>query len=259
MTIPQYMSFIFAIFFIISVSAHEIIDSALPDHQPPVIESATCPKNVVAGSLFSLYLTITDKSGVQPGNYSYMNVRATTGNSYLACSSTDLTLVNGTITDGTWVLSCIIPLESPNTSYDIEVHILDTAGNQAEFNMHHAFDLTGGSPNDLKPPTIVTLELSTTAVEIGATLQVTVHVKDSESGLRSLTFQAYDSYLTYVIICKGSFTLVSGDNFDGVWSYSCQIPAGTDCDYYEAAAYATDVQNNQSMKTQGFKVIPASS
>ena len=129
------------------------IVNGLPDNKPPVIVSTSYPSDVVAGTKFTVNLTMTDNSGISPGNYSYMNVRPSkdSGSTYLACSTTDLKLQSGTINNGVWSLSCVIPKESPNYSYDCEIHISDTMSNQAELNIPKAFELSGGATPDHIP------------------------------------------------------------------------------------------------------------
>jgi len=230
-----------------------------PDKNPPVIVSATNPESVAAGSMFSVNLTMTDVSGIAIGPYSYMNVRASadSGSTYMACTTTALKLESGTVNDGVWSLSCIIPESSPNYSYDCEIHISDTVGNQAELNIPKAFVLTGGTAPDYIPPKIVKAELSDTELNVGDTLTITAHVTDSQSGVNYLQVYVYDSYFTYLTLCTGKMTQTSGNTADGYWSFDCVIPASADDVNYDASIYAYDNQNNVGFTTLGFKVNPS--
>ena len=93
-------------------------------------------------------------------------------------------------------------------------------------------------------------------MEIGETLTITAHVTDAQSGVSTLNAEVYDSYFTYISLCRGAMTQTSGDASDSYWTFACQIPPGTDDIYYDASIYAFDGQNNQAFTTLGFKVNP---
>jgi hypothetical protein len=198
---------------------------------------------------------MSDESGIATGNYSYMNVRASTSPYFTACTTTELNLLNGSATEGTWSLSCVIPLDAPNLSYDLEIHISDVNSNQVGLNILHAFVLTGGSNPEYVPPKILSIALSDDIVEWGDTLEVQVHAADSQSGVKILKLQAYEPYFTYIVICTTDMTLISGNGADGYWSSSCVIPYGIDQMMYNMDIYAYDEQNNESFKTVSFKVV----
>jgi hypothetical protein len=240
-------------------SSCEFTGTVLPDKQPPVIEGTSYPSSVVAGTTFTIYLTMTDRSGVMTGQYSYMNVRPskTSDSTYLACSTTDLVLQNGTIYDGTWALSCIIPVEAPNYSYDLEIHISDVESNQAELNVANAFMLTGGSEPDHKPPVISQAHYADDVLNWGDTLVIYAHISDAQTGIKSVKFQANDPYSTYIIICSGDMVLTGGNDVSGDYEYSCVIPSGADNTYYLGSIYAYDGQNNVGFTTLSFKVNPS--
>ena len=236
-----------------------VTGTMIPDKQPPVIESTSYPNTAVAGTMFTIYLAITDRSGVMTGQYSYMNVRPSDSSDslYLACSTTDLVLQNGTIYDGTWALSCIIPAEAPNYSYDLEIHISDVESNQAKLDIANAFTLTEGSEPDHKPPVISQAHYADDVLDWGDTLVVYAHISDAQSGIKYVKFQANDPYSTYIIICSGDMVLVGGNGANGDYEYSCIIPSGADNTYYLGSIYAYDGQNNVGFTSLSFKVNPS--
>ena len=233
--------------------------SLRPDISPPVIQDTSYPSSVTAGSTFVIYLTMTDQSGVITGQYSYMNVRPSKSSNsvYLACSTTNLELVNGTIYDGTWSMSCDIPPEAPNYTYDLEIHISDASMNQAQLNIADAVVLSGGANPDHIPPSIRNFLFADDTLDWGDTLEVTARISDAQTGVVSASFQANDPYFTYKIICEGEMHQISGNSADGTWYYSCVIPSNIDYTQYASSIYAYDGQRNTGYATLSFKVTPS--
>ena len=227
----------------------EVVGGVVPDYNPPVITKISYPKDSPAGSEFTVYLSITDESGVADG---YMVVRESEGN-YVGCTAEHIVLDSGSSTDGIFKASCFIPTTAPNGEYYLEIHVNDVQKNPTDLYEYHAFNLYGGAAADHIKPTISSIKLSNTHVHIGETLEVTATIKDGQTGVNHVNLYAMQTY-TSATICKGDMVLISGNSASGVWSFSCVIPAGVEFTVYEAQIYAYDNQNNLGYSTIPFYV-----
>lgn len=220
------------------------------DYDAPVIDSVSCAETLAAGSMLDVYLAIKDASGV--GSNSYVKVHETNGND-VPCSATDFVLDSGTATDGVYRASCLVPAETPNGEYFLEVHVYDTQNNPTEQNVDDAFEVVNGAMPDSTPPAIA-ITYDKNPVYLGDTLHVTASVSDTGSGVRGdVTWNAKESY-SQVSICKGPMTLQSGDYTNGVWAFSCEVSHDVYAGVYEGAVYAYDNQNNQGHSYESFTV-----
>jgi hypothetical protein len=117
--------------------------------------------------------------------------------------------------------------------------------------------LTGGSEPDHKPPVISQAHYADDVLNWGDTLVIYAHISDAQTGIKSVKFEAYDSYFTYITICSGDMVLTGGNDVSGDYEYSCVIPSGADDTYYLGSIYAYDGQNNVGFTTLSFKVNPS--
>jgi len=219
------------------------------DYDAPVIDSISCAETMSAGSMLDVYLAIEDASGV--GSNSYVKVHETDGN-YFPCSATEFVLDSGTATDGVYRASCLVPVDTPNGEYYLEVHVYDTQNNPTEQIVDDAFEVVNGAVPDHTAPAIA-ITYAEDAVYMGETLHVTASVSDAGSGVRNVNFEGKESY-SQTSICKGPMTLQSGDSAVGVWAFSCEVPHGVDSGVYEGDVYAFDNQNNQGKSSKSFTV-----
>jgi hypothetical protein len=221
------------------------------EYNPPVIESVTCSETVTAGSTLSIYLKITDDSGVA-GSTSYVQLHQTNGHVYFA--ATDFVLDSGTTTDGTWVASTVVDSDIPNGQYWFEIHVYDTQNNPAQLNVQDGVEVVGGAEPDHIAPSIADFKYADTTVEWGQTLYLSATISDQQSGIDYVNFAARESY-SQTLCCEGPMTLKNGDKTSGVWEFSCVVPSDIDIAYYEGAIYAYDNQNNEGYTTSSFQVV----
>ena len=180
-----------------------------------------------------------------------MNVHQTDGY-YIPCYAS-LVLESGSITDGVFRASCLVPADSPNGEYWLEVHVYDTQKNPSEENVDHAFEVVGGVAPDHTPPSISDETYADTTLERGQTLQFTASVSDLASGVNYVNFKAYEPYSQYTL-CDGPMHLQSGDKTSGVWAFSCEVPLDCMIASYSGHVYAYDNQNNEGTSSSYFIV-----
>ena len=222
------------------------------EYDAPLIEKVTSTETVTAGTAVDFHLTIVDESGVET-DMSYVNIHQTDGN-VVPCAATNFALYSGTATDGVYKTSCVIPADTPNGEYWLEVHVYDTQRNPADLNVDNAFEVVGGATPDHTPPSVQDIVFTNGTVELGETMSVTVTLSDQESGMDYANFEAREGY-SQELLCRGPMTLQSGDMTSGVWAFSCEVPVDAMIASYSGAIYAFDNQNNQAMSSKSFKVV----
>lgn len=233
----------------------EVTGGPVAEYDAPTISKISNADSVDAGSMLDVYLTVSDASGIET-SMSYVNIHQQNGN-FIPCSADGVVLDSGTATDGVYKASCLLPANTPNGDYWLEVHMYDTQKNPAEQNVNNAFEVVNGATPDHAPPAIADMKYGDDSIERGQTLSVSATVSDQgadQSGINHVNFQARVSY-TQELLCEGPMTLQSGDMVKGVWTFSCAVPTDASVDYYSGNIYAFDNQNNEGMWSKGFSVV----
>jgi hypothetical protein len=230
----------------------DVSGGPVAEYDAPVIEKISCAEVVEAGTMLDVFLTIADASGVDTVT-SYVKVHETDG-SFVPCSSEQFVQESGSPTEGVFRASCLVPADTPNGDYYLEVHVYDTQKNPAQQTVESAFEVVGGAAPDHIAPSITDITYSDSTVEIGQTMSLTASISDLQSGVDYVNFQAREPY-TQELLCDGPMHLQSGDMTAGIWDFSCDVPAGSIIGYYTGAVYAFDNQNNEAMMTSSFSVI----
>mmetsp|Transcript_15689 Transcript_15689/g.26153 ORF Transcript_15689/g.26153 Transcript_15689/m.26153 type:complete len:367 (+) Transcript_15689:114-1214(+) len=222
------------------------------DYDAPAVEKISCAETVSAGAMLDVYLTIADESGVDT-DISYIKAHQTDGN-VVACYSTQFVLDSGTLTDGVFKASCLVPADTPNGEYWLEVHVYDTQKNPAQPRVDDAFEVVDGATPELTPPSITNVQYADDTVERGETLYVSATVSDLESGVSDVSFQARESY-SQGLLCEGPMQLESGDMDNGQWTFSCIVPSDSMIASYTGQVRAYDKQSNTAFVSAYFSVV----
>jgi hypothetical protein len=222
------------------------------EYNPPSIEKVTCADTITAGTMLDIHLTIADESGVN-SDMSYVKVHQIDGY-VVPCSAEDFVLESGSWTDGVFRASCLVPADTPNGDYWLEVHVYDTQKNPAEQHVEDAFTVVNGATPDHIPPSVTNIKYADSTLERGQTLSVTASVSDLDSGVNNVDYQARESY-SQDLLCRGPMVLQSGDTTTGVWAFSCEVPADAMIAYYTGSMYAYDNQDNTGMGSASVQIV----
>merc|ERR1712166_762341 len=243
------------------------------DFQPRVIDYA------VSSTIQVTVHVADDQTGVK-----YLHLGATDGPRGAIFGSlrtdqseggfSDGRLLSGDKFDGTYTFPIKVePFTlAPGTAYNLELHATDVAGNNMcmksadlqaagmPFALHTSGDVADA---DTTAPRLVSLDFQPRVIDyaVSSTIQVTVHIADDQTGVKSLHLRATDgprgaisgSLRTDQI--EWSFAdgrLLSGDKFDGTYTFPIKVEPFTLAPgtAYNVELHATDVAgNNMRMKS----------
>ncbi|MFE4227270.1 peptidase S8/S53 subtilisin kexin sedolisin, partial [Arthrobacter sp. NPDC056886] len=244
---PAVMTFCLAIFTILSLVTAPVSNAA-PDMTGPVmVSSAVTPKslNIATGpATVKVTVRLTDGTGVDTP--ALVVSHDTTGQSQ---GFGEMTLVSGTIRDGTWQQSVTIPRGSATGAWTVKLFpLFDTRGNRSTGFVHLATLNVTGTPSDVTGPVMVSSAVTPKSLNIAtgpATVKVTVRLTDQTGADEPALVVSHDT--TGQSQGFGEMTLVSGTTRDGTWQRSVTIPQGSATGAWTVKLFPlTDTRGNRS-------------
>lgn len=162
------------------------------DPEGPVITDVEVPGVVTAGSSVTFRWRVTDADSVASTGI----VVGWASGIYTPCGfGQSARLESGTVIDGTWVYSCVIPAEAVSSMYSVTVNAQDQLGHWSSVSGYD-FEVAGGS-SDASPPVLDAVEVVGGYGVIGQVLTVRWTLTDA-SGI--------DSAVMWVAGPTGGFT-----------------------------------------------------
>lgn len=153
-------------------------------------------------------------------------------------ASNDSRLVAGTVRDGWWQATIVIPQFAPSGTYGYTVGMYDQMDRWVTADDVHDLVLRVTSIDDTEPPVLQSLSAPEpgTVLDVrteGAGLVVTAHLTDNLSGIESALVCAspVNEYLSSPSCAD--FERVSGTARDGTWSATVPIPQGSLTDQWK--------------------------
>ncbi len=230
------------------------------NYSGPVIDTSTAsitlPTSVVAGDPFVVKFHATSASGPRPtgGGAVECSVSSPDGrmlNLFATDALGTVSLESGTATDGIW--RCNLPAWSPYAppgNYKVQGYFVDVTNTGTGWIDLGTFPVTNTGVIDNQVPTIDTTTVVVaggTTIPDGSTFTFTVHATDMfymNGGVTDTRAPANYPYFpsSNFRCCTVNMTLISGDNWSGVWQGTVTInaltPPGT---YYLYANGANSV------------------
>jgi hypothetical protein len=141
----------------------------------------------------------------------------------------------GTVADGTFKCSVIIPAQGPNGDWTLSVVAFDAAVNRislgttqlAALSLPTRFTVVSSSP-DVTPPTLVDLSVSPLSVDVSngpQVITVDAHLTDAGSGVARFDFNLTAPTGGSLVGCSATAP-ASGTTADGTWHCTVTMPAG---------------------------------
>lgn len=214
------------------------------DATGPVISDVQVPAQVAAGTQVTVTWRVSDPSGVA-GTYLSLGGRQGWAS---WCFGKEARLVSGDDRDGTYSVTCAVPTNVINDTFGIRLGAHDALGNGAWPEADSAgFTTTGGS-DDLDAPVLSDVTFADSA-RPGTALTVTFRLQDETGvGFASLILR---QPVPTVINWGGDLQRISGDERDGTYSLTLEIPDDAALGTYEAWLWFGDPVNNRSVVTIG--------
>lgn len=218
------------------------------DVTPPTISGVTLSTNTAsAGDTITIAVRASDITGVD-------TVRVTVRTPSLSpagwCDKY-APLYSGRSQDGTWRVSCTVPVGASGGAYAVEVVASDTAGNYSPSGVTRAtFDVSGTSDTD--PPVISNGSASPSSGSAGTSFTLSVDISDA-SGVANV----YLSVAGGADISCGAASLSSGTSTNGTWTATCSVGGLVAAGSYSIEVNADDVASNftYSATTVSFTVV----
>ena len=209
---------------------------------PEILTLTTNQPSYAPGDQIVVTMHATDATGIDDAAVSF----SIDGKQNDFCGQ-QMQRVTGTAQDGIWKLSCTVPADVLNGTYEVLPYARDVMNNWTNMNgqnpidLRAHFDLDGGS-DDADGPEILTLTTNQQSYTPGDQIVVTMHATDA-TGID-------DAAVSFSIdgkqndFCGQQMQRVTGTAQDGIWKLSCTVPADVLNGTYEVLPYARDVMNN---------------
>ena len=235
-------------------------NAVVVSYSGPIIDTSTAsitlPTSVVAGDPFVVKFHATSASGPRPagGGAVECSVSSPDGrmlNIFATDALGTVSLESGTVNDGIW--RCNIPawsIYAPPGNYKVQGYFVDVTNTGTGWIDLGTFPVTNTGVIDNLVPAIDTATATVaggTSIPDGSTFTFTVHATDMfymSAGVTDTRAPANSPYYPSPNFrcCTVSMTLISGDNWSGVWQGTVTInaltPPGT---YYLYASGANSV------------------
>lgn len=141
--------------------------------------------------------------------------------------------VSGTVRDGWWEMSTVVPRYAAPGRFDVRVQMYDRVGRSSSNLFDDAITVVNRDPDSAGP---VASELTVSPATVDArtadrTVRVDVRITDDKSGLKSadVIFHWRDEsgYFGLPLLWSGFLTRVSGTDRDGRYTATIDVPKGT--------------------------------
>jgi uncharacterized protein YjdB len=166
------------------------------------------------------------------------------------------TPATGTVYDGTFKCSIVIPKMGPTGNWTLSVVAVDGALNQRRLSTADVATLGGVSQFtvtstavDNTPPVLASLDITPSIVDVsggGKTVTATAHLTDSQSGVVRFDFRLTSPTGSSAVDCSATAPEPGGTAADGQWQCMVTIPAGAPQGDWSVSAGVGDAAfNNQ--------------
>jgi len=227
-----------------SVQGSFVVTGGLGNAPPPsVLSINTSAATVSPGDTLVVSADVTSPVGVKAIELQSQLVGSS--GVWAFCDSY-ASLSSGTAEDGTWSITCPVPAEVLSGTYTIVPFAEDVLGQWTNTNggpatsVRGSFSVTGGLTN-IAPPTVVSVETSSSTVSPGDSFTVNAEVT-SPVGVSAVELQSQPAASPgSTSFCDSYADLTSGSNTNGVWSITCTVPATVVLGEYTVVPFAEDV------------------
>jgi hypothetical protein len=213
------------------------------DATGPVISEVQVPPAVAAGSQVTVTWRAVDPSGVAG---TYLSLGGRQGWTPW-CFGQQARLIGGDDRDGVYSVTCEVPANVINDTFGLWLGAHDTLGNGTWPDASLEFVTTGGS-DDLDAPALSEVTVPESA-QPGSTITFTFRLQDETGvGFASVILRHPAHAMS---IWGGELERVAGDEQDGTYTVTLDIPADATAGQYEAWLWFGDPVNNRSVVTIG--------
>lgn len=224
------------------------------DKAPPAIVETTLDPAVVdvtdADAEITVRVRATDDLAVQ-----MVQVSLEEGSNGVQTPSTRLGLVSGTVRDGWWEGTFLIPEGTPASILRPSVSVTDRQGRAStSWTESPSLQVIDSDPDTVAPQLTLT-SVAPSAVDVtsqDAQVDITLHAVDDKSGVDRLTVclahprtpTATMKYPLFRSVGCSTPVKTSGTAQDGTWAITITIPRGSVGATYNVTAYTTDRVGN---------------
>jgi hypothetical protein len=212
------------------------------DTSSPVIASGSAsPSTVTAGDTVTLTWRLTDTSGV---TFTTAFLRNPEDQWVNGCGGGGVSRLSGTARDGTYQMTCRIPVSAVNGRYTMWIHAEDPNGNTRSAAAPGTFTVTGGG-DDRTVPELVAIDVTPGDLAPGASFTIRWRVRDA-SGISFTTAFVNSPTGANVSGCGGSEAVrTSGTDLDGTYTQTCTLSVAARAGTYTVRIQAIDESGNQ--------------
>lgn len=208
---------------------------------PVIVSGSASPSVVTAGGTVTLTWRLTDTSGV---TFSTAFLRNPEDQWVNGCGGGETARISGTARDGTYQMTCRIPVSAVNGRYTVWIHAEDPNGNTRSSAAPGDFTVTGGG-DDRTVPELVSISVSPGDLAPGASFTIRWRVRDA-SGISFTTAFVTSPTGAHVSGCGGSEAArTSGTDLDGTYSQTCTLSVAARAGTYTVRIQAIDESGNQ--------------
>lgn len=202
------------------------------DVSAPVVTSVNVSSGrVSAGDTITITSTVTDGIGVDAVK---VTVR-TPGDAPANWCDKYATRSSGTAADGTWQVSCTVPLAASAGVYSVQVVANDAAANFSPSGTRTTFEVAGITDSD--PPSITNGSATPSSVAPGESFTVSVDITDA-TGVENV----YISVTGVDVSCGPASN--AGSPTNGTWTTTCTVGALVVSGTYSVEINADDLAGN---------------
>ena len=199
---------------------------------PTVTNYSITPETVEVGDYVTVYAEISDISGVR--NDVSVQICSSAGN----VAGGTLRRISGDQFDGAYQGTYQIPSGYSAGQWYATLYANDVLGNFAGF---HTVYFTVNGIVDTKGPTVTNYSITPETVEVGDYVTVYAEISDISGVRNDVSVQICSSAGN---VAGGTLRRISGDQFDGAYQGTYQIPSGYSAGQWYATLYANDVLGN---------------